>query len=180
MLNSTEHKIYPAHICYNATIVHILTYISRINTPDKSLTAKKSLFLSILAIISSWNFMLYWVEHDKSFITSRPGLLSVYYDAIFSKCDCLVHIAALKGIKLNCLQSMLAMWRAYGRTISMYCLITQTASLIIGPKIFYKYVLIHQFKHLLWASKITASMRRCFWFTSIYDLVEKYKLNYCN
>ena len=29
-----------------------------------------SLFVSILIFMSSWNFVLNWVEHEKSFITS--------------------------------------------------------------------------------------------------------------
>ena len=31
-----------------------------------------SLFVGILDFLSSWNFMLSWVEHEKSFITSEP------------------------------------------------------------------------------------------------------------
>ena len=32
-----------------------------------------SLFVGILVFMSSWNFMLSWVEHEKSFITFGPG-----------------------------------------------------------------------------------------------------------
>ena len=43
-------------------VVGILTFISRINTPTKSLTARNIIIFSILALISS----------RKSFITSSP------------------------------------------------------------------------------------------------------------
>ena len=32
------------------------------------------LLVSILVFMSSWKFMLSWVEHEKSFITSRPDI----------------------------------------------------------------------------------------------------------
>ena len=40
-----------------------------INTP-RDLKQETSLFVSIQVFMSSWNFMLSWVEHEKSFITS--------------------------------------------------------------------------------------------------------------
>ena len=49
--------------------VGILTFISMINTTSESLKQEKSLSFSILAFKGSWNFMLSWVEHEKSFIT---------------------------------------------------------------------------------------------------------------
>ena len=57
------------------TIIGILTSISMINTTSESLKAnKKPLFFSILVFMSSWNLMISWVEHEKRFITSRPGI----------------------------------------------------------------------------------------------------------
>ena len=59
------------------TIVGILTFISMINTTSVRLTAiKNSLFVAILVFMSSWKFMLIWVQHGKSFITSGPVLSS--------------------------------------------------------------------------------------------------------
>ena len=49
ILNSAEHKIYPA-------IVDILTFISMINTTSERLKARN--FSSILVFMSSRNFML--------------------------------------------------------------------------------------------------------------------------
>ena len=40
-LNSSGYEIYPAHKCKMPTIVGILTFISRINTPSESLNASK-------------------------------------------------------------------------------------------------------------------------------------------
>ena len=37
-----------------------------------------SLFVCILVFMSSWNFVLSWVEHEKSFLTSGP---------VFEVCD---------------------------------------------------------------------------------------------
>ena len=36
----------------------------------KDLKQETSLFVSVLVFMSSWNFLLSWVEHEKSFITS--------------------------------------------------------------------------------------------------------------
>ena len=43
------------------------------NTLTKRWTAKNILFFSILAWIGSWNYVLSLVEHEKSFITAKPG-----------------------------------------------------------------------------------------------------------
>ena len=45
------------------TYVGILTFISRINTPTWSLTARKLIIFQLSALISSFNFML--IEHEK-------------------------------------------------------------------------------------------------------------------
>ena len=58
------------------TIVVILTFISMINTTSERLKAK-NFFISILVFMSSWNFLLSWVEHKKRLITSGPGLISL-------------------------------------------------------------------------------------------------------
>ena len=52
------------------TIVGILTFISMINTTSESLKARKFGILRLFSLMSSWNFVLSWVEHEKSFITS--------------------------------------------------------------------------------------------------------------
>ena len=58
------------------TNVGILTFISMIHTTSGSLKAT-SLFVCILVFVSSWNFLLSRAEHEKSFITSGPGLLFI-------------------------------------------------------------------------------------------------------
>ena len=50
------------------TIVGILTFISMILQHLRDLKQETSLFAGILVFMSSWNFMLSWVEHEKSFI----------------------------------------------------------------------------------------------------------------
>ena len=62
MLNSAEHKIYPAHKRY--AIVGILTFISMIKTTSEQ---ESSSIVGILVFVSSWNFMLSWV------VTLRSG-----------------------------------------------------------------------------------------------------------
>ena len=52
MLNSTKHEIYPALNIRMPTIVGILTFISRVNTPTKRFTARKIFIFSFLALIS--------------------------------------------------------------------------------------------------------------------------------
>ena len=56
------------------TIVGILKFISKINTILRDLKQKTSSFVGISVFMSSWNCVLTWVEHEKSFITSGPGL----------------------------------------------------------------------------------------------------------
>ena len=58
------------------TIVGILTFISMIDTTPERLKA----FVSILVFMSSWNFVLSWVEHEKSFITSGPEYIPKYHE----------------------------------------------------------------------------------------------------
>ena len=48
------------------TIVGILTFISMINTTIKQETS----LLGDILVFTSWNFMLTWVEHEKSLTTS--------------------------------------------------------------------------------------------------------------
>ena len=50
MLNSADHKIYPAHKCKNA---NILTFISRINTTSERLKARNFFILWYLVFMSS-------------------------------------------------------------------------------------------------------------------------------
>ena len=75
VLNSAEHEIFLLINVKMPTIVGILIFISRINTPSERFKAKNFLiFVSILVFMSRKRFMLIWVEHEKSFITSRPDL----------------------------------------------------------------------------------------------------------
>ena len=56
------------------TIVGILTFISMINTTSERLKARNFFIHRLFFVyISSWNFVLRWVEHEKSFTTSGPG-----------------------------------------------------------------------------------------------------------
>ena len=57
MLNSTEHKIYPANKCKNANTYRHDKY---------NIKQENSLFVGILVFMSIWNFVLSWVEHEKS------------------------------------------------------------------------------------------------------------------
>ena len=68
MLNSPEHEIFPAHI------VGILSFISRKNSILGLYEPEKAEFLDSFILMSIWNFMLNWVEHENSLITSRPVL----------------------------------------------------------------------------------------------------------
>ena len=52
-------------------IVGILTFISRINTTSESFNGGKYYF-KLLNFMSSGNFIVTRVEHEKSFITSGP------------------------------------------------------------------------------------------------------------
>ena len=54
------------------TIVGILTFISMLNETSESLKARKVGLFQQFSFISNWNFMLRWVEHEKSLITSGP------------------------------------------------------------------------------------------------------------
>ena len=56
------------------TIVGILTFISMTNITSERLKARYFfLLIGILVFMSSLNFMLSCVEHEKSFVTSGPG-----------------------------------------------------------------------------------------------------------
>ena len=70
MLNSAEHEIFSA-------IVGIFIFISRENSFSAMVSKKEIIIVSNLRLISMKfismkNFMLSWVEHEKSFITSGP------------------------------------------------------------------------------------------------------------
>ena len=54
------------------TVVGILTIICMINTTPE-FESKKSLYFLAFSFMSSWNFMLSRVEHEKSFITVGPA-----------------------------------------------------------------------------------------------------------
>ena len=53
------------------TIVGILTFMSGKNSILGLSEPKKAEFLHVFTLMSIWNFILDWVEHKKSFITSR-------------------------------------------------------------------------------------------------------------
>ena len=59
------------------TIVGILTFIRMINTAFESLKARKVFILQHFFLMSSQNFMLSIVEHEKSLITSGQGSPSI-------------------------------------------------------------------------------------------------------
>ena len=56
------------------TTVGILTFISMINTTSERLIAR-NFICQYFSFLSSWNLELSWAEHEKSFITSGPGLM---------------------------------------------------------------------------------------------------------
>ena len=68
----STHETY-AHNCEMPTLVGILTFMSMTNTAYESLKAEVY-FSAFLAFMSSDYFILRWVEHEKSFVTSAPGL----------------------------------------------------------------------------------------------------------
>ena len=75
MLNSAEHDLMMNSILLinvkMRTIVDIFkTFISRIYKESKSFSTRK---IYLLNAISSWNFMLSWVEHGNSFKTPGQG-----------------------------------------------------------------------------------------------------------
>ena len=48
------------------TIVDILTFISRVNTPPESLKSKKSIYFSVFRLLWAFEISCLWVEHEKS------------------------------------------------------------------------------------------------------------------
>ena len=59
--------------------------ISQNNTPPLFVGHKKPHFLYFYTYMCIWNFMLTWVEHEKSFITSGPGLNTYRFSRCFFK-----------------------------------------------------------------------------------------------
>ena len=68
MLNSAEHEICFVYQSWNTDKISKL-----LSASSAELSMKKVLFL-FLIFMTKWNFMLSWVEHEKSLITSGPGL----------------------------------------------------------------------------------------------------------
>ena len=76
MLNLVEHEILIAHkyknikkFCFNlGSGKPRMLFFTLINV-------KMPTIVGILTFMSKQNFMLSWVEHEKSFITSGPGLV---------------------------------------------------------------------------------------------------------
>ena len=77
MLNSTENEIFPAHKCENANnFWHFNIYEREKIHFYAYLSLKIADFLFIFFILTSiLNFILNWVEHEKSFIASGPGYI---------------------------------------------------------------------------------------------------------
>ena len=78
MLNSAEHEILNTHKCK-----HIKKF-SCFSDSDKLrmlffLNVKMTTIVGILTLMSRKNFMLTRVEHEKSFITSGPGIVGLLY-----------------------------------------------------------------------------------------------------
>ena len=57
------------------TIIGILTIMGRKNNILGYLSLKNAEILDIFILMSIWNFMLSWVEYEKFFITSGPGMM---------------------------------------------------------------------------------------------------------
>ena len=55
-LNSSEHKIYPAHNCFMPTIVGILTFISMINTTSERLKARNFFICLYVSVYEQLKF----------------------------------------------------------------------------------------------------------------------------
>ena len=78
MLNSNEHEFILPKRVKMSTSVAILTLISRINTTAQGFEARKIFIFNIFVTRGCvWIFMLSWVEHENSFITSDPALCSI-------------------------------------------------------------------------------------------------------
>ena len=75
MLNSVEHEILNAHKYKN---IKKFSFFPDSDKPRMLffllINVKMPTTVGILAFMSRKNFMLNWVEHEKSFINSRPGL----------------------------------------------------------------------------------------------------------
>ena len=75
MLNSAEHEIFSAYNRKMPTIAGIFIFIIRENSCSATLIKKEYANVNDLRIIIRTNFMLSWIEHEKSFMTSgfRPA-----------------------------------------------------------------------------------------------------------
>ena len=72
MLNSAEHEIFSANKYENANKLAFSYLLAEKITRSAMLSKKEFAIISNLRFISRTNFMLSWVEHEKSFITLGP------------------------------------------------------------------------------------------------------------
>ena len=88
------------------TIVGILTLI----LPLRVWKQEKSLSLSILAVMSSWNFMLSWVEHEKKIHNFR----ACFSIMCTTKAQTSLSIKAISSVSWLFLRSSLCSWALHG------------------------------------------------------------------
>ena len=80
MLISTEHEISLGHKNKNIKIFKTFFMLNSAELAQLSWAWNNfQNFVTILRFINKTNFMLSWVEHEKSFITSGPGLFLYFY-----------------------------------------------------------------------------------------------------
>ena len=82
MLNSAEHEIFSANKYENANNSAFSYLLAEESSCLAMFSKTEFKIVSNLRFISRTNFMLSWVEHEKSFITSRPGrllLVDIFY-----------------------------------------------------------------------------------------------------
>ena len=96
------------------TVVGILTFISMINTTSERLKARNFFICQYFSFYEQWNFVLSWVEHEKSFITSEPGFKAVVFivlDRPMHRQEKVKAICALNLSKFG--EKWIAMWHGY-------------------------------------------------------------------
>ena len=88
----------------NSAELEILTIISRTKQHLRD-SSKILLFCRYSSFMSSLNFVFSWVEHDKSFITSRPDCLYVcFFGVLLSLTRCTVVPTKSDSGVMFCLQ----------------------------------------------------------------------------
>ena len=85
MLNSTEHEISTAHKNKNTLCQQMKKFFAFSHSDVVFIVlinVKMQTVVGILSFMSRLNFVLSWVEHEKSFITSRPGFPQKFKNTI--------------------------------------------------------------------------------------------------